>query len=55
MITVDMIRMAEKKMFYSSEKAKKELNYTYKSAKIALKNAIQWFIDNGYCRNVHLV
>ena len=42
-------------MFYSSEKAKKELNYTYKSAKIALKDAIQWFIDNGYCRNTHLV
>ena len=55
MITVDMIRMAEKKMFYSSEKAKKELNYTYKSAKIALKDAIQWFIDNRYCRNTHLV
>mgnify|MGYP001255897022 CR=1 FL=1 len=55
MLTVDMIRMAEKKMFFSSEKAKKELNYTYKSAKIALKDAIQWFIDNGYCRNVSLV
>ncbi len=55
MLTVDMIRMAEKKMFYSSEKAKKELNYTYKSAKFALKDAIQWFIDNGYCRNVSLV
>ena len=27
MLTVDMIRMAEKKMFFSSEKAKKELNY----------------------------
>ena len=55
MLTVDMIRMAEKKMFYSSEKAKKELNYNYKSAKFALKDAIQWFIDNGYCRNVSLV
>ena len=55
MLTVDMIRMAEKKMFYSSEKAKKELNYKYKSAKNALKDAIQWFIDNGYCRNVILV
>jgi len=55
MLTVDMIRMAEKKMFYSSEKAKKELNYKYKSAKNALKDAIQWFIDNGYCRNVSLV
>ena len=55
MLTVDMIRMAEKKMFFSSEKAKKELNYKYKSVKIALKDAIQWFIDNGYCRNTHLV
>ena len=55
MLTVDMIRMAEKKMFFSSEKAKKELNYKYKSAKSALKDAIKWFIDNGYCRNVNLV
>ena len=55
MLTVDMIRMAEKKMFFSSEKAKKELNYRYKSAKIALKDAIQWFIDKGYCRNINLV
>jgi len=55
MLTVDMIRMAEKKMFFSSGKAKKELNYKYKSAKSALKDAIQWFIENGYCRNVKLV
>ena len=27
MLTVDMIRMTEKKMFFSSEKAKKELGY----------------------------
>ena len=55
MLTVDMIRMAEKKMFFSSKKAEKELNYKYKSAKIALKDAIQWFINNGYCRNKYLV
>ena len=55
MLTVDMIRMAEKKMFFSSEKAKKDLNYKYKSAKSALKDAIKWFINNGYCRNVDLV
>ena len=54
-LTTDMVRMAEKKMFFSSEKAKKELNYKYKSAKFALKDAIKWFIDNGYCRNVILV
>ena len=55
MLPVDMIRMAEKMMFFSSEKAKKELNYRYKSAKFALNDAIQWFIDNRYCRNTHLV
>ena len=55
MLTVDMIRMAEKKMFFSSEKAKKELNYKYKTAKSAINDAIKWFIDNGYCRNVNLV
>ena len=55
MLTVDMIRMAEKKMFFSNEKAKKELNYKYKAAKYALKDAIKWYIDNGYCRNVRLV
>ena len=55
MITVDMIRMAEKRMFFSSEKAKKELNYKCKPAKFALKDAINWFINNGYCRNVSLV
>ncbi len=55
MLTVDMIRMAEKKMFFSSEKAKKELHYKYQTANKALKDAIQWFINNGYCRNVKLV
>ena len=55
MITVDMIRMAEKRMFFSSEKAKKELNYKYKTAKSAINDAIKWVIDNGYCRNVNLV
>ena len=40
---------------FSNEKAKKELNYKYKAAKYALKDAIKWYIDNGYCRNVRLV
>ena len=55
MLTIDMLRMAEKKMFFSSKKAEKELNYKYRSAKNALKDSIQWYIDNGYCRNVKLV
>ena len=55
MLTIDMLRMAEKKMFFSSKKAEKELNYKYRSAKNALKDSIQWYIDYGYCRNVKLV
>ena len=55
MLTVDMIRMTEKKMFFSSEKAKKELHYKFQTAKKSLKDAIQWYIKNGYCRNVKLV
>ena len=42
-------------MFFSSEQAKKELNYKHKSAKLAVQDSIKWFIDNGYCRNVSLV
>jgi len=55
MLTLDMIRMAEKKMFFSSLKAEKEFNYKFTSAKKAIKDAIKWYIDNGYCRNVKLV
>lgn len=47
--TVDGVRMAKKKMFFSSEKAVRELGYKYRPAAEALRDAIAWFLDNGYC------
>ena len=48
-ITVDGVRMARKKMFYSSEKAVRELGYQYRPAVEALEDAMNWFRANGYC------
>ena len=46
--TVDGVRMAKKKMFYSSGKAAHELGYQFRPAREALQDAITWFADNGY-------
>lgn len=47
--SVDSVHMAEKKMFFSSEKAIRELGYQFRPAKSAIKDAITWFENNGYC------
>ncbi|MDE2365578.1 MAG: NAD-dependent epimerase/dehydratase family protein [Betaproteobacteria bacterium] len=47
--TVDSVRMAKKKMFYSSDKAMRELGYRYRPATEALQDAMTWFQANGYC------
>jgi len=47
--TLDSIRMARKLMFFSSEKAQRELGYQYRPATEALKDAVKWFKENGYC------
>jgi len=47
-ITVDGLKMAKKKMFFSSEKAIKELGYAPRPARQAIADAIDWFKGNGY-------
>jgi dihydroflavonol-4-reductase len=47
-VTVDGIKMAKKKMFFSSAKAEQELGYTARPARQALRDAISWFRNNGY-------
>jgi len=49
--TVDEIRMSKKLMYFSSDKAIKELGYETRPVKEAIKDAIDWFIENGYCMN----
>ncbi len=48
--TVDEIRMSKKLMYFSSDKAINELGYKNRPAKEAIQDAIDWFIENGYCR-----
>jgi dihydroflavonol-4-reductase len=45
--TVDGVRMAKKKMFFSSARAERELGYTHQSARQALIDAVNWFKSMG--------
>ena len=47
-VTMDGLRMAKKKMFFSHAKAAQALGYSPGPAKQALTDAVQWFQENGY-------
>ena len=42
--TVDGVRMSRKLMFFSSAKAETELGYSYRPAKEAMADAVDWFL-----------
>ena len=42
-LTVASLKMSTKKMFFSSEKAKKKLRYRPRTVKSAIKDAVKWF------------
>jgi len=48
-VTVDALRMAKKKMFFSSAKAERALGYKARPARAAIADAVEWFKRNGYC------
>jgi len=49
LVTIDALRMAKKKMFFSPAKAMRDLGYTARPAPDAIADAIAWFRENGYC------
>ncbi|MBY0427658.1 MAG: NAD-dependent epimerase/dehydratase family protein [Alphaproteobacteria bacterium] len=49
MLTVDALRMAAKKMYFTSKKAEVQLGYTHRPASEAIRDATLWFKSNGYC------
>ncbi len=49
-VTVDGLKMAKKKMYFSSARAKADLGYNPRPAREALQDAVTWFRDKGYCR-----
>ncbi len=50
MAPLDAIKMARHYMWFSSEKAKRELGYAPRPAAAALKDSARWFAENGYVR-----
>jgi dihydroflavonol-4-reductase len=46
---LDGVRMARKKMWVRHDKAARELGYSPGPASEALRRAVNWFCENGYC------
>jgi len=49
-LTADALRMAKYRMFFSSEKAKRDLGYRTRPYKAAIADALSWFRSAGYVR-----
>ena len=49
--TVDSIRMAKKKMYFSSARARERLRYQPRPAREGLADAVRWFREHGYSRD----
>jgi dihydroflavonol-4-reductase len=46
-LTLEGVRMSRKHMFFSSEKAVRELGYTWRAPVLAFEDAIRWFRKSG--------
>jgi dihydroflavonol-4-reductase len=49
-VTVDALRMSKNKMYFSSAKAARELGYRARPYREGLKDALDWFRDEGYLK-----
>jgi dihydroflavonol-4-reductase len=47
-VTVDGVRLAKKLMFFSIDRARRELGFTPRPAEEALSDAVAWFQQHGY-------
>jgi dihydroflavonol-4-reductase len=50
-VTVEGVRMARKRMFFSSEKAARELGYQWRAAPKAFEDAVIWLREQGLLRS----
>jgi dihydroflavonol-4-reductase len=50
-ITVEGVRMARKRMYFSSARAARELGYRFRNPRLAIADAIDWFRENQYLRS----
>jgi dihydroflavonol-4-reductase len=49
-VTLNGVRLARKRMFFSVEKAKRFLGFNPRPVEEALRDAVDWFRENGYLR-----
>lgn len=49
-VSIDAVRMAQQTMYYDASKAVKELGLPQSPVDIALKDAVNWFISQGYVK-----
>ncbi|MCP5468246.1 MAG: NAD-dependent epimerase/dehydratase family protein [Deltaproteobacteria bacterium] len=49
-IELEAVLLGKKKMFFSANKAVKELNLPQTNVKIALKKAVDWYLENNYIK-----
>ncbi len=49
-LTADALRMSRYHMFFSSDKAKRDLGYRARPYREGLKDALGWFRENGYLK-----
>ncbi len=49
-VTLVGVKMAKKRMFFSIEKARRDLGFQPRPAEEALRDAVDWFRQNGYLR-----
>ncbi len=49
-MTADALRMSRHRMYFSSEKAKRELGYAARPYIEGLRDALNWFRENGYLK-----
>jgi dihydroflavonol-4-reductase len=47
-VPLTAVRMARKRMYFSADKAVRELGLPQTPAETALRDAVAWFIDHGY-------
>jgi dihydroflavonol-4-reductase len=47
-VPLTAVRMARKRMYFSAEKAVRELGLPQTPAETALRDAVAWFTDHGY-------
>ena len=45
---LNVVRMARKRMYFSAEKAVREIGLPQTPAEAALRDAVAWFVERGY-------